>query len=175
MKSVGNHPNIVSIIGHCTTNIEELMLVTEYCDIGSLLDCLRNEFKKQLKFHESHQLSVVTICQDKIPENYVNFDTSLSDKREMAYKSFKCPSSIFVVNQMYDDLNNNSNTNEPTLPTKINSFNCVVENPMYLDFQQQTSDNTMLKKNFYMPTKPEFFLNYLDLLSFGKQVATGMV
>ncbi|CAO1431629.1 unnamed protein product [Diamesa tonsa] len=173
MKSVGNHPNIVSIIGHCTSNIEELMLVTEYCDIGSLLDCLRNEFKKQLKFHESHQLSVVTICQDKIPENYVNFDTSLSDKREMAYKSFKCPSSIFVVNQMYDDLNNNSNTNEPTLATKLNGFNCVVENPMYLDFQQQTSDNT-LKKNFYMPTKTEFFLNYLDLLSFGKQVATGM-
>ncbi|CAO1431696.1 unnamed protein product [Diamesa serratosioi] len=174
MKSVGNHPNIVSIIGHCTSNIEELMLVTEYCDIGSLLDCLRIEFKKQLKFHENHQLSVVTICQDKIPENYVNFDTSLSDKREMAYKSFKCPSSIFVVNQMYDDLNNNNNTNEPTLGSKLNGFNCVVENPMYLDFQENTSDNTILKKNFCMPPKPEFFLNYLDLLSFGKQVATGM-
>jgi serine/threonine protein kinase len=41
MKSVGRHENIVSIVGHCTSNIKELMLLTEYCDDGSLLDLLR--------------------------------------------------------------------------------------------------------------------------------------
>lgn len=41
MKSVGKHPNILGIIGHCTANIETLMLFTEFSDNGNLLDFLR--------------------------------------------------------------------------------------------------------------------------------------
>lgn len=41
MKFVGDHPNIVGIIGHCTKNIKEMLLLTEYCSRGNLLDYLR--------------------------------------------------------------------------------------------------------------------------------------
>lgn len=41
MKSVGQHANIVSIVGHSTSDLKYLMLLTEYCDSGNLLDTLR--------------------------------------------------------------------------------------------------------------------------------------
>lgn len=41
MKSVGEHPNIVGLIGHCTRNINEMMLLTEFCCHGNLLNYLR--------------------------------------------------------------------------------------------------------------------------------------
>jgi len=41
MKSVGEHPNIVGIIGHCTKNVNEMMLLTVYCSKGNLLNYLR--------------------------------------------------------------------------------------------------------------------------------------
>lgn len=41
MKEVGKHENIVGIIGHCTENPNEIMLLTEYCSKGNLLNYLR--------------------------------------------------------------------------------------------------------------------------------------
>lgn len=41
MKSVGIHPNIVGIVGHCIKNLDEMMLLTEYCSNGNLLNFLR--------------------------------------------------------------------------------------------------------------------------------------
>ncbi|XP_058981650.1 tyrosine-protein kinase receptor torso [Musca domestica] len=51
MKSVEKHPNIVGIIGHCTRFGEDMMLLTEYCSFGNLLDFLRNEWR----FHHEMQ------------------------------------------------------------------------------------------------------------------------
>ncbi|XP_054739173.1 tyrosine-protein kinase receptor torso [Anastrepha obliqua] len=45
MKSVERHPNIVGIIGHCTKRYNEMILLTEYCSFGNLLDFLRDEWK----------------------------------------------------------------------------------------------------------------------------------
>lgn len=41
MKSVGQHKNIVGIIGHSTKLYNKMMLLTEYCSEGNLLDYLR--------------------------------------------------------------------------------------------------------------------------------------
>lgn len=41
MKSVEKHPNIVSLIGHCTRGLKDMMLLTEYCSNGNLLEFLR--------------------------------------------------------------------------------------------------------------------------------------
>lgn len=41
MKAVGIHPNIVGIVGHCTKTPSEIMLLTEFCSKGNLLDYLR--------------------------------------------------------------------------------------------------------------------------------------
>lgn len=41
MKSVGQHENILGIVGHSTKLDNNLMLLTEYCSEGNLLDYLR--------------------------------------------------------------------------------------------------------------------------------------
>lgn len=43
MKSVCQHENIVGIVGHYTTDTDfaQLMLLTEYCSEGNLLNYLR--------------------------------------------------------------------------------------------------------------------------------------
>lgn len=45
MKSVGAHRHIVSIVGHYTSDLSELMLLTEYCPRGNLLNYLRAAWK----------------------------------------------------------------------------------------------------------------------------------
>lgn len=41
MKSVFQHENIVGIVGHSTINYNRMMLLTEYCSKGNLLNYLR--------------------------------------------------------------------------------------------------------------------------------------
>lgn len=41
MKSVPKHANILGIIGHYTKDVCSMMLVTEYCDRGNLLNFLQ--------------------------------------------------------------------------------------------------------------------------------------
>lgn len=43
MKSVVQHKNIVGIVGHSTKLYNKMMLLTEYCSEGNLLDYLRYE------------------------------------------------------------------------------------------------------------------------------------
>lgn len=40
MKSVCQHKNIVGIVGHSTMDFDNMMLLTEYCSKGNLLDYL---------------------------------------------------------------------------------------------------------------------------------------
>jgi serine/threonine protein kinase len=54
MKTIGKHPNVVSIVGHCTSNIDELMLLREFCDVGCLLDCLRLQFSQQMEMYKTN-------------------------------------------------------------------------------------------------------------------------
>ncbi|XP_073848893.1 tyrosine protein kinase receptor torso [Musca autumnalis] len=64
MKSVEKHPNIVGIIGHCTRFGEDMMLLTEYCSFGNLLDFLRNEWRfqheiqRKIHFNASKNITV---------------------------------------------------------------------------------------------------------------------
>jgi serine/threonine protein kinase len=168
MKSVGKHPNIVSIIGHCTSNIEELMLLTEFCDAGSLLDLLRAEFARQLNYYDKK----VSLSPKKFHPEMHNFD---SDEKELSYKNFGCSSRLFVVNQMYDDLNNNSH-NESEMhqcqSTTLKAIEMTATNALYL----QLSDNDPKPVIVEIP-EPEIHNNFLsssDLISFAKQVSDGM-
>jgi tyrosine-protein kinase receptor torso len=176
MKSVGRHPNIVSIIGHCTSNIEELMLLTEFCDAGSLLDLLRSEFAKQLNFYDKKISAVAAVNPQKYtPENMHNFD---SEEKELSYKNFGCSSRLFVVNQMYDDFNNNNNNshNETEMhqchTTTLKAIEMTASNALYL----QLSDNDPKPVIVEIPEPENFkdFLSSSDLISFAKQVCDGM-
>lgn len=166
MKSVGEHKNVVSIIGHCTTNIEELMLLTEYCDAGSLHELLRSEREKQACFfHKKMSCAPVSKC----PESLHNFDDT---EKIISNKSLEYPSSAFAVNRMYDALNNNEheierNQRQPTL----DSIAMTATNALYLMLNENDPQSLEVIPE---PEVPGKFLESIDLVSFAKQVADGM-
>lgn len=107
MKSVGVHPNIVCIVGHYTQNVNEMMLLTEYCSEGNLLNYLRCEWHKVLR-NRDRSTSIVqqklksltehdgnfgtclspSLDCNKKPENVFNFDAPfIHDKKSLAYKN----------------------------------------------------------------------------------------
>ncbi|XP_064542287.1 tyrosine-protein kinase receptor torso isoform X1 [Drosophila montana] len=47
LRAVGRHPNIVGIVGYSTRFSNRMMLLTEYCGLGSLQSFLRDEWKFQ--------------------------------------------------------------------------------------------------------------------------------
>uniref|UniRef100_A0A336MMX7 receptor protein-tyrosine kinase n=1 Tax=Culicoides sonorensis TaxID=179676 RepID=A0A336MMX7_CULSO len=63
MKSVGTHKNVVSILGHCTQNPKEMMLLIEYCGNGNLLNFLRTTWKYiQDNLNESNYIDTKKSC-----------------------------------------------------------------------------------------------------------------
>lgn len=165
MKSVGRHPNIVSIIGHCTSNIEELMLLTEFCDSGSLLELLRSEFSAQRNFYD---MKTSVARPQKYPESLHNFDDD--DKATMSYKNFGCAARLFVVNQMYDDLNNNSNEMHQRQAT-LKATEMTATNALYLELSDNDPKPVIVDVS---ETTRKDFLASCDLVSLAKQVADGM-
>ena len=166
MKSVGNHQNIVSIVGHCTSNIEELMLLTEYCDAGSLLDLLRNEFSCQLSFYDKK----VSVSPQKYPDSMHNFDSN--EKNNLSYKNIGCSSRLFVVNQMYDDLNNNDNETEMHHhEVTLKAIEMTATNALYLELNENDPKQVVVEISEHPCNS---FLSSSDLISFARQVCEGM-
>lgn len=96
-----------------------------------------------------------------------------SDKKEISYKNIvgcsNAASRLFVVNQMYDDLNNNtSNGGEHGLKV----IEMTASNALYLELNDGSEAMTALE----IPEKNDFndFLTSSDLISFAKQIADGM-
>lgn len=83
MKSVHKHPNIVCIVGHYTKNIFDVMLLTEYCSEGNLLEFLRNIWQQLAKPHSKYKQLTP---HQKTPECLFNFDTSITEKESITYK-----------------------------------------------------------------------------------------
>ncbi|XP_053666872.1 tyrosine-protein kinase receptor torso [Anopheles marshallii] len=112
MKSVGTHPHIVGIVGHCTKNVRKMMLLTEYCGRGNLLNYLRLQWQRLLRQNRTalslngtttatpsmvpdsldgtaeHECLTPSLDNNKMPENVFNFDTSfVNDKKSFTYKN----------------------------------------------------------------------------------------
>lgn len=139
------------------------MLLTEYCDAGSLLDLLKSEREMQA----SHFKKMSCAPVKKRPESLSNFDDSV---KIISNKSLECPSSVFAVNRMYDLLNNNEheierNQRQPTLE----SIAMTATNANYFTLNERDPPSLEV-----IPEVPGKFLESIDLVSFAKQVADGM-
>jgi tyrosine-protein kinase receptor torso len=93
-----------------------------------------------------------------------------TDKKEISYKNIvgcSTAARLFVVNQMYDDLNNNSDNNA----TALKAIEMTATNALYLEL----NDNTTMTIE-EIPERSDFidFLTSSDLVSFAKQIADGM-
>lgn len=150
MKSVGSHPNVVGIVGHFTARPNEMMLLTEYCSEGNLLNYLRNEWQKIMKQKEINALPEYLDCKTpglaeiKRPESVFNFDTSfVNEKRSQEYKNI-CTEP--VENKLYSLINEDVNNNS-------------------------TNQNAVDNQCYQQLTPP---ISSSELLDFASQIATGM-
>lgn len=166
MKSVGKHPNIVSIIGHCTENIYDLMLLTEFCDSGNLLDFLLNESKKQSRFYDMKSRSTLApaTTQQKYPHSLYNFDDGRS-KKEILNKKVGCEPQTSISNPMYDDLNNNSSM-------ECQAVGLTATNVLYLELGDNDPKPVIIDIEQWEARQD--FLTSDNLLCFARQVSEGM-
>lgn len=101
---------------------------------------------------------------------------SESDKKEISYKNIGCAAieqKLFVVNQMYDELNNNNSNNGQILK----GIEMTATNALYLKLNNDTTKSATVIE---MPgaedevNPVDDFLTSNDLISFAKQICDGM-
>ncbi|KAG4071503.1 hypothetical protein HA402_011657 [Bradysia odoriphaga] len=139
MRSVDKHPNIVGIVGHCMKDIEKMMILTEYCSRGNLLDFLRNYWQKIMKCSTSKaSLTNVTIAEDcsfqKPVESDVNFGSCIPEKNLIKQKNLhtvddSLPVGIknLIINKLYDECSDNLK------PKPLFTHNCGNSCKSYVD------------------------------------------
>lgn len=188
MKAVGRHDNIVGIIGHCTQNINEFMLLTEYCARGNLLNFIRTEWyrlsqKIYTSFHDTESYTPSLLSQ-KTPESVFNFDSSFIEK-SFTYKNFSetpanptqdniegkylntvtpqqthpFKSTNLIINKLYDEF---KETNSKTKLSYIKDVHCTNACKCKVDVIKNiiTSDNSVKKTNCINCNDNE--LSYMD-------------
>lgn len=148
------------------------MLLTEFCDAGNLLDFLRREKEVQTSYFDRKLNCTPPLTIQKHDDSEFNFD---DDEKKIAHKSFECSSHLFVVNQLYDDLNNNEiefNKHNHQQPTLQVTTEMTATNVLYLE--QSAFDPPPVVIEISEVEDPVNFLSSSDLVSFAKQVADGM-
>ncbi|XP_065079959.1 tyrosine-protein kinase receptor torso-like [Ochlerotatus camptorhynchus] len=104
MKSVGAHPNIVCVVGQYTKNVTKMMLLTEYCSDGNMLDYLRSVWNGILRCRSSSKLGRTTEHGSgyEIPRTDFEFDTESMVENKL-YHHHHRKSSQEYDNQCYFD------------------------------------------------------------------------
>lgn len=167
MKSVPRHPNILGIVGHCTKNIFGLMLLTEYCKEGNLLNFLRNIYDDQLMEPE-RSLSTLKVKHFEENERFQKYESLRSQnnvkankyfteewRKDSAYASISSSRISVVESSRLSIVENHGYGIDPSA-----SRMCIVENHGYgFDIGNNQVENAITE---------------IDLLSFACQVANGM-
>ncbi|XP_058449126.1 tyrosine-protein kinase receptor torso-like [Malaya genurostris] len=174
MKSVGTHPNIVCILGHYTQSVEDMMLLTEYCSEGNLLNYMRCEWDKLLKtkiFKE--ECRTPALETHKKPENVFNFNTSFVNEKKMCFdKSIVTEQSTGpnYENRLYHKLEDEEMANL----TGHQNYSRQCRRSTYCE-QNDTRQQSVVENQCYYLEKPDIPTITGDLLlDFARQIAVGM-
>ncbi|XP_058816658.1 tyrosine-protein kinase receptor torso-like [Topomyia yanbarensis] len=171
MKSVGTHPNVVCILGHYTQSVEDMMLLTEYCSEGNLLNFLRCEWDKLLKMKISkEECQTPALETNKKPENIFNFNTSfVNEKKLSSHKTLNTEHSLLPNYENNDDDANITGRRHSSVQClKVSNFN-TQPSPQN-DLQQSVVENLC----YYIEEPEESTVTNELLLEFARQIAVGM-
>ncbi|XP_072119078.1 receptor-type tyrosine-protein kinase FLT3 [Mobula birostris] len=150
MIHMGNHENIVNLLGACTHS-GPVYLIFEYCCYGDLLNYLRNNREK---FHKT--------LTDVFALNNFSFYHNLHNDQQLRYNSGN-----FLQNGSYIPINRKtgtdtfSHTSEHDLLFSENEVTCPINSAVYQNTSKYEDEDLHV-------------LTFEDLLSFSYQVAKGM-
>ncbi|RZF43417.1 hypothetical protein LSTR_LSTR001678 [Laodelphax striatellus] len=105
MQTIGKHLNIVNLLGACTDNLKNLLVITEYCSYGNLHEFLlqnRNIFVSQVDcgtgIYTGKNIKS-TILQEMMSVTYVESDEAFAKLRKS-----KIENDFEEQNNVYDDV-----------------------------------------------------------------------
>ncbi|XP_051882173.1 receptor-type tyrosine-protein kinase FLT3 [Pristis pectinata] len=148
MIHMGNHENIVNLLGACTHS-GPVYLIFEYCCYGDLLNYLRNNREK---FHRT--------LTDVFAHNNFSFYHNLHNDQQLRYNGRN-----FLQNESYIPMNRKTGTfshiSDCDLLFIENELTCPINTVDYQNTSKYEDDDLHV-------------LTFEDLLSFSYQVAKGM-
>ncbi|KAH8370102.1 hypothetical protein KR093_002190, partial [Drosophila rubida] len=195
LKAVGRHPNIVGIVGYSTRCSNRMMLLIEYCGLGSLQSFLRDEWK----FRQELYAQKTRLKSEKKPsERLLEYDTRIEDINSSVLSNLdeeETESDLSTIgthrlarrcvfaadNKSYglQDIENIDANPQSAPPTSLKAIlkrtvkqqakptkKCIVSFENQEYFQPSAMDT-------HLTTKREP-LKYADLLDIAQQVAVGM-
>ncbi|KAH8233334.1 hypothetical protein KR026_006937 [Drosophila bipectinata] len=191
LKAVGKHPNIVGIVGYSTRCSKRMMLLIEYCSLGSLQNFLREEWKfrqegsaiglkqnieenvEKRRFHRPSRSSIhdriedINISMLSTVEEESEADQTKTSSRVETYTLTRITNAANNQGYGLDDIENIGAHPVQSADTQEEKPNIqrTFENKEYFN----TLDSTDANKN--LTRVP---LKYADLLDIAQQVAVGM-
>nr|CAD7405556.1 unnamed protein product [Timema poppensis] len=112
MKSVGRHPNIVSIIG-CCTQVGKMRLIVEYCSLGDLKKYLRNVWDNIVSAPYPAEVCLANASTNDLVEQVKYAELVHSDSYTPNGNG-----NPKVINQVENKLYLNTENGDTNLPTK---------------------------------------------------------
>ncbi|KAH8372645.1 hypothetical protein KR009_001911 [Drosophila setifemur] len=193
LKSVGKHPNIVGIVGYSTRYSNQMMLLIEYCSLGSLQNFLREEWKfrqecsaVELKEYLDQNVDkrrfrrpIRSTIHDRIEdincsmlstvEEESDVDQTQTSNRVETYTLTRITKATENKGYGLEDIEtiggNHPSKDSPNRKTKVEGKKRIFENKEYFDVLDSADTNMNSTR---VP------LNYADLLDIAQQVAVGM-
>ncbi|XP_017079376.2 tyrosine-protein kinase receptor torso [Drosophila eugracilis] len=203
LKAVGKHPNIVGIVGYSTRFSNRMMLIIEYCSLGSLQNFLREEWKlrqeqnavglkKNLeqnvdnrrfyrpRHHSIHdRIEDINISMLSTVEEESEADQTQTSSRVETYTLTRITNAAENKGYGLEDIENIGSSHvtkvQDAAKDKNQKLGLKLNEESNIESRKRTFDN----KEYFdcldsSDSKPRVPLKYADLLDIAQQVAVGM-
>ncbi|EDW02236.1 tyrosine-protein kinase receptor torso [Drosophila grimshawi] len=201
LRAVGRHPNIVGIVGYSTRFSNRMMLLTEYCGLGSLQSFLRDEWKFQQERNNQDvrpklQPAVAVCCPVRIQQRSgrlldnstriedinISMLSTLEEENEsdLSRDSHKLTKLVNAADNKSYGLQEIENLDaNPVAPPSVASLKAILKrNALNEQKSMKISGTVSFENQEYFEAPPVAAirepLKYADLLDIAQQVAVGM-
>ncbi|XP_034476435.1 tyrosine-protein kinase receptor torso [Drosophila innubila] len=202
LKGVGRHPNIVGIVGYSTRFSNRMMLLTEYCGLGSLQSFLRDEWKfRQERSAQDMRLKISQRSEKQQTQTLLEPDTRIEDINRSMLSTVEEETDGDLSRSSYNPIDNYRMHNvilaadnkgyglqdienidaNPMPPPPIACLKAILKLTSNKPKPVKNSIVSFENQEYFQPiatdipvTAPREPLKYADLLDIAQQVAVGM-